>query len=202
MLLPRRTSGVAVSLRLRAALMSTQPRYPSTKRENASAKQHIPRDSPVKTERTRRAPPPLQHPRAQRLPPSSSRPRDAIKPRHDSKQPPDARLKGNQDFENSNVRAEQKPQKPLDSPRYQLSAHKVLLYADRGLAVVNKPAGLISQLQDPTDSRLVSNCIKCPLPTPHADPTKEPNLDSTIFGSLLDGKCSQRIGRQLQAYLF
>ena len=47
------------------------------------------------------------------------------------------------------------PTSTLKGPIYRLPAEKLLLYADRGLIVVNKPNGLISQLSDPDDSETV-----------------------------------------------
>ena len=47
------------------------------------------------------------------------------------------------------------PTSTLKGPIYRLPAEKLLLYADRGLIVVNKPNGLISQLSDPYDTETV-----------------------------------------------
>ena len=47
------------------------------------------------------------------------------------------------------------PISTLKGPIYRLPAEKLLLYADRGLIVVNKPNGLISQLSDPYDTETV-----------------------------------------------
>ncbi|TBU55702.1 pseudouridine synthase [Dichomitus squalens] len=53
-------------------------------------------------------------------------------------------------------------------PIYRLPAEKLLLYADRGLIVVNKPNGLISQLSDPRNRRT------------------EPNIDADIFATFME----------------
>ncbi|KAM5537313.1 hypothetical protein V8D89_009043 [Ganoderma adspersum] len=53
-------------------------------------------------------------------------------------------------------------------PKYRLPAEKLLLYADRGLVVVNKPNGLISQLSDPQHVQT------------------EPTVDAQIFSTFLE----------------
>ncbi|PIL26223.1 hypothetical protein GSI_11978 [Ganoderma sinense ZZ0214-1] len=54
------------------------------------------------------------------------------------------------------------------APRYRLPADKLLLYADRGLVIVNKPNGLISQLSDPQNKET------------------EPTVDAQIFSTFLE----------------
>ena len=44
---------------------------------------------------------------------------------------------------------------PSRTPDYRLPPETVLLYADRGMVVINKPRGLISQLADPQNKRMV-----------------------------------------------
>ena len=50
------------------------------------------------------------------------------------------------DLQNVKPRKERLPHYPKETTiQYRLAAQKVLLYADRGLAVINKPNGLVSQ---------------------------------------------------------
>lgn len=42
---------------------------------------------------------------------------------------------------------------------YSIAPEKLLLYADKGLVVVNKPNGMITQLSDPDNVRSVSAVV-------------------------------------------
>ncbi|KAI0702765.1 pseudouridine synthase [Earliella scabrosa] len=66
---------------------------------------------------------------------------------------------------------------PSRTPDYRLPPETVLLYADRGMVVINKPRGLISQLADPQNKRM------------------GPSVDAEIFSTLLED-LRERLGVQ------